>query len=274
MKTVWALGRVFALVLLVASLSSAAHSADDSGDGSEACYEVVNFYSVSIECEYTGTTLQAAQQAESQSKWVIYQLCKDGTSGEPEACANPRICTIGGVIGTLYAVFQDGRRMGLACLTAGEAAVVEDPPIRTLVIRAFEELDWPSSNLVVQPPNGKTLVNLDTNFYTTNTELTDIPVRLLGRTVIVSARPIAYRWNFGDGTSKTTTSPGAPYPDLDVAHVFAQIGEVAVSVDTQYGDASFTVDGGQPEEIPSTIWVPGEEQDLEILEALPQLVLE
>ncbi len=44
-------------------------------------------------------------------------------------------------------------------------------------------------------------------------------------------------------------------------------------MDTQYGDASFTVDGGPPEQIPSTIWISGAGQDLEVVEALPQLVL-
>ena len=127
--------------------------------------------------------------------------------------------------------------------------------------------------MVVQPPNGKTLVNLETNFYTTNTDDTDIPVRLVQSDVVVSARPIAYRWNFGDGSSLTTTSPGAPYPELDVSHVYDQTEKVVVSVDTQYGDASFTVDGGPPEAIPSTLWVPGATQDLEVVEALPQLVL-
>jgi len=96
----------------------------------------------------------------------------------------------------------------------------------------------------------------------------------LGQNVVVSARPIAYRWNFGDGTSATTTTPGAPYPDLDVAHVYERTEEVTVSVDTQYGDASFTVDGGPPEAIPSTIWVAGAAQDLEVVEAIPQLVLQ
>ena len=96
---------------------------------------------------------------------------------------------------------------------------------------------------------------------------------LVQSNVVVSARPIAYRWHFGDGTTVTTTSPGAPYPDLDVSHVYEQTDKVAVSVDTQYGDASFTVGGGAPEQIPSTIWVSGAESDLAIVEALPQLVL-
>ena len=55
--------------------------------------------------------------------------------------------------------------------------------------------------------------------------------------------------------------------------VSASPDKVVVSVDTQYGDASFTVDGGPPEAIPSTIWVGGAAQDLEIVEAVPQLVL-
>jgi hypothetical protein len=248
-------------------------SADESPD-EKVCYEVADLYSVEVVCEYTGESIQAAQEAEPEAKWVVYQLCKDGTSGGVEACSNPRACTIDGRTGTLYAVFKDGARVGTACLTAGEATAVDAPPIRTLVIRVFKNLRWSPSELTIQPPNGKTLVNLQTNFYTTNSRAMSIPVQLQGSSVVVTARPISYRWNFGDGTSTTTTSPGSPYPDLDVAHVYEQVDEVAVSVDTQYGDASFTVNGGPPESIPSTLWVPGAAQDLEIVEALPQLVLE
>ncbi len=141
------------------------------------------------------------------------------------------------------------------------------------MLKAFETLDWPASELVVQPPGGKTLVNLESNFYTDNTAATNIPVTLVRANVVVSARPVAYRWHFGDGTTETTTSPGAPYPDLDVAHVYEKTDKVVVSLDTQYGDASFTVNGGPPEQIPSTIWIAGVGQDLQVVEALPQLVL-
>lgn len=228
---------------------------------------------VSQTCEYVDSELAEAISQQSGSKWEIYQICGEGTSGGGEVCANPRVCQLAGVTGTWYVVIQDGATVGRACLTAAEGTKYDKPPIRTLVIRAFATLDWPSSDLIVQPPDGKTLVNLETNFYTDNTKATDIPVKLIRSDVVVTAYPIAYRWHFGDGTTVTTESPGAPYPDLDVAHVYRKTDEVLVSVDTQYGDASFTVNGGPAESIPSTIWITGAEQELEIVEARPQLVL-
>ena len=257
-----------ALTFLVVGPPAPANA--DAGE----CYEIVNIYSVTVVCEYDGVTLQAAQQATPDAKWLVYQLCKDGTSGGVEACSNPRACTIAGRIGTLYAVFRDGVRMGTACLTAGEAGEVDDPPpIRVLVLRAFENLDWSESILVVQPPGGRTLVNLDTNFYTDNSDFTVIPVTLVQSEVRIQAEPISYTWHFGDGVSETTTSPGAPYPDLDVAHVYETADAVVVRVDTTYGNASFSVGGGAWEAIPSTITIPGAESDLDILEAKPQLVI-
>lgn len=42
-----------------------------------------------------------------------------------------------------------------------------------------------------------------------------------GVRVDVEARPISYRWEFGDGTEKTTTSPGRPYPHRSsVTHLY------------------------------------------------------
>lgn len=228
---------------------------------------------VEVTCEHSAESIRDAQAAEPGAVFKVYQLCKDGTSGEVEVCSNPRVCTVGGVTGTLYAVIKNGERDGTACLTAGDAAGIEVPPIRVLVIRTFETLDWKSSALVVQPPGGKTLVNLDTNFYTENSGTSSIPVNLQGQRVTVTARPIAYQWNFGDGTSITTDSPGRPYPDLDVSHTYDRADPVVVSVDTQYGDASFTVNGGPPQTIPSTVWVAGAPQELDVVEALPQLVV-
>ena len=226
-------------------------------------------------CDYSAADV-AEQKAEyPTAKWTVRQLCKDDGRTPEGICFNPQDCTTAaGVPGTRYTLYRDGVNVGTACLTASEETKVGDPPpIRTLVLRAFETLQWPASELTVQPPGGKTLVNLESNFFTTNTKPTNIPVKLVQANVVVTARPIAYRWHFGDGTTTTTTSPGAPYPDLDVSHVYERTGKVVVSVDTQYGEASFTVNGGPPEQIPSTIWVNGAEQGLQVVEALPQLVL-
>jgi hypothetical protein len=240
------------------------------------CTEDADLTVVSQTCDYSSADVQEEKAKYPTAKWTVRQLCKDDARNPEGLCFNPQECTTAaGVPGTRYTLYRDGENVGTACLSADEADTVDDPPpIRELVLKAFDTLDWAPSELVVQPPGGKTLVNLESNFYTTNTDYTDVAVRLVQSDVVVSARPIAYEWHFGDGTSETTTSPGAPYPDLDVSHVYEQTGKVVVSVDTQYGDASFTVNGGAPEDIPSTLWVAGADADLAVLEALPQLVLQ
>lgn len=246
-----------------------------AGPASAECTESADLTVASQTCDYSSADVEEQKVDYPTATWTVRQLCLDSSPTAEGACFNPQQCTTAaGVPGTRYTLYRDGENVGTACLTADEEAKIGDPPpIRVLVLRAFKTLDWPASELVVQPPDGRTLVNLDTNFYTTNTDVTSIAVTLVQSDVVVSARPIAYRWHFGDGTTVTTTSPGAPYPDLDVAHVYEQTDEVAVSVDTQYGAASFTVNGGPPEQIPSTIWVTGAESDLAIVEALPQLVI-
>lgn len=257
---------VLVLVPLVFVIAPPAHA---------ECSQDVDVLGAGEACDYSYADVEEQKAQYPTATWTVRQLCRDDKRTPEGACFNPQDCTTAaGVPGTRYTLYRDGESVGTACLSADEEPKVDDPPpIRVLVLKAFENLDWPASELAVQPPGGKTLVNLDTNFYTDNTDATNIPVTLVRSDVVVTARPIAYEWHFGDGTSTTTTSPGAPYPDLDVAHVYETTDKVVVSVDTQYGDASFSVNGGPPQQIPSTIWIDGEDQDLQVVEALPQLVL-
>lgn len=59
-----------------------------------------------------------------------------------------------------------------------------------LIRNAFAELKLPAGELVIQPPDGLTLVNFDTNFYTTSTRPIARTVTLLGRRVTLE-RPRA-----------------------------------------------------------------------------------
>lgn len=187
------------------------------------------------------------------------------------------ICTTGtGRSGTLYIVrritIASGRvtDLGMSCLPP---AMVGDPPTITpaMVRREMQGLDWPQAQLEIQPPDGQTLINFDTNFFTDNTRPTTQTVTLLGQRVTIEATPTEYGWHFGDGGSQTTRSPGAAYPDLDVTHDYSESGRVAPSVDTTYS-GRFRVNGGAWQQIPGSLTVTGDPVALRVRSASPHLV--
>jgi hypothetical protein len=139
-----------------------------------------------------------------------------------------------------------------------------------LVARAFRRVPLPEAKLVIQPPNGRTLVNFETNFYTEQGEFTRT-VTLLGRQVELRIWPASFGWRFGDGESDRTTSPGAAYPDLEITHEYLRKGRVSPSVDTTYA-AQFRVGGGPWRDVAGTVTIPGSPQELRVVEARPVLV--
>jgi hypothetical protein len=147
-----------------------------------------------------------------------------------------------------------------------------DSPVITssMVAAALRVIPLPASALQVQPPNGRTLVNFDTNFFTDTREF-DRTVTLLGQQVDLHIVPSAFGWHFGDGESLTTAEPGAPYPDLDVTHSYLRKGRVAPSVDTTY-TAQFRVNGGPWRAVPGSVTIAGAPVDLQVLTATPTLV--
>lgn len=139
------------------------------------------------------------------------------------------------------------------------------------VRRAFAELKLPAGEMVVQPPDGLTLVNFDTNFYTTTIEPITRTVRLLGRRVTLEATPSRYTWTFGDGQSLTTTDPGAPYPRLTITHNYLRTGTYRPALATTY-TGRFRVGNGPWRQIPGTVTIDGTGQPLRAIEAEPKLV--
>jgi hypothetical protein len=172
--------------------------------------------------------------------------------------------------GTLFDVIRDGDFLGQTCVTEQEAAEQEQvTPAR--VLRAFRRLDWPESELVIEPPDGRTLVNFETNFYTDDDQSQRQRVTLLNQSVLIEATPTTYTWHFGDGTSLETATPGAPYPALDVTHDYARAEQYAPSLDTTY-TGRYRLAGGPWIVIPETLTVGGAPEQLEAVEANPTLV--
>ncbi len=166
----------------------------------------------------------------------------------------------GEVVGTENSCVQDGEEGAppSVTITAG------------MVAQAFRRLPLPAAELVVEPPNGRTLVNFETNFYTEQGEFSRT-VTLLGRRVELRIWPAGYRWWFGDGAVEETTSPGAAYPGLEVTHEYVEKGRVSPRVDVTYA-ARFRVGGGPWREVAGTVMIPGSAEVLRVVEARPVLV--
>lgn len=190
--------------------------------------------------------------------------------GGQAICHEQSNCFEDGVEGLLYTVYQDGNPIGTTCLTDEQAAGL-GAITPAMVLREMRRLSWPASPVIVQPPNGRTLVNFETNFYTDNTAPTSQTVTLLGRRITIEATPTEYHWRFGDGETTTTDSPGAAYPDLEITHTYLRKGTVSAAVDTTY-TGRYRIGGGGWQAIPDTHTVAGEAVSLTVVEASPQLV--
>jgi len=226
---------------------------------------------VAVGCVKSGSETSSYVAGHSDHTYSIRPACEVGGH---VICAEPATCNIEGHAGFLYNVYQDNEPDPLdwqACLTHQEARRLGGLT-PGMVQRAFQRLSWPASHLVVQPPKGKTLVNFDTNFYTTNTDPSTQTVTLIGQPVTIEATPTQYTWHFGGQEGEaTTTDPGAPYPDLQVTHQYTRVGADQPSVDTTYS-GRYRVGNGNWQAIPETLTVPGAPVDLEVVSATPHLV--
>jgi hypothetical protein len=153
--------------------------------------------------------------------------------------------------------------------TGGEPAAAA-PAFWQLVEAEWQSIQIPSATIGINPLNGRTLVNLDTIFHTTAGEQ-EFTVTILGQPVTIYAVPVEYTWHHGDGTTQTTTTPGAPYPSKDVTHVYESTGEANPRVDVQYR-GEYSIAGGERQPISGFANVTGEGEALQILEARSQLV--
>lgn len=158
---------------------------------------------------------------------------------------------------------------GSYCPTTPE----DGEPIRLtagMVARAFQRIPVPAPDLVIQPPDGKTLVNFETNFYTEERTF-DRTVRLLGNRVELRIWVDTYRWDFGDGTTRETAGPGAAYPALLITHNYTRKGTYRPSLEVVYA-ADFRVNGGPWRPVAGTVTRADSPTSLRAIEATPTLV--
>lgn len=179
--------------------------------------------------------------------------------------------------GILFELLQDGESHEAVCLNPDQAAQLGQVT-PGLVLREFKKLTWPSAELVVQPPDHRPLVNMETLYYTTLDEPQTQTIRLLGHKVEIEATPSLFVWHSDQGGETwETTDPSERFdPDLhdDPAEfnhwIYDKKGEVRPSVDVVYS-GRYRLNGGDWQEIPETLTVVGDAIDVTVLEAVPVL---
>lgn len=154
-------------------------------------------------------------------------------------------------------------------ISCDEPVEQEAPAISAADILEADELTrLPRLRVTVQPA-GATLVNLETIFHTTAAPF-ERTVDILDSTVDLRAVPATYTWHHGDGTTQTTTTPGRPYPAMDVIHQYNKPGHVTPRVDVTYR-VTYRIDDGDWQALDTTITAPGPATALRIREARPVL---
>ncbi|MBB5639889.1 PKD domain-containing protein [Cryobacterium roopkundense] len=108
-------------------------------------------------------------------------------------------------------------------------------------------------------PNGLAIVGLAANFVAT-ASVHVVSGILLGNPADVRFTPVAFRWDFGDGASGTSTSGGASWDDLGVpefsdtatSHIYAIRGDYVAQLTVDYA-AEFRVGGGPWQPVSGTL---------------------
>ena len=109
-------------------------------------------------------------------------------------------------------------------------------------VEDFRRLPLPAGVVHIQPPNGRTLVNVPTNVYV-DAEAIVLPTQVLGFPVRVRATPSRYTWRFGDGQAMTTADGGGPYPHMTTTHTYTRPQTARVALSTVY-TGEYSVAGG------------------------------
>ena len=105
----------------------------------------------------------------------------------------------------------------------------------------FRLLPLPAPTLTLQPDRGWVLINIETIVSTDPTPIT-LRTELLGYGITVEATPTRWTYDFGDGHTLTTRSPGHPYPDHDVFHEYENPGTTSITLQAEW-TGRYQIDG-------------------------------
>ncbi|WP_231599678.1 MULTISPECIES: PKD domain-containing protein [unclassified Salinibacterium] len=138
-----------------------------------------------------------------------------------------------------------------------EDADGETGPITISDIASFR----PQAPAAGMQPNQWMIVGLDTNFYaTTSAHIVD--GTLFGGTAQVRFTPASYNWDYGDGSTATTSNPGKTWAKYRItefdptptSHVFEEPGNYTITLAVTYA-AEYRVAGSSWQNVVGTLTI-------------------
>lgn len=159
------------------------------------------------------------------------------------------------------------RVLGPSTVCLGPEDPVIDPAVAipAIVQRDFQRVVVLKGVAEVSP-QPDTLVNIPTVFTTSTPRSYDIPLTILGQSVVITARAERYTWHLGDGAVRSTT---AAYGRLEHEYRRARSRQAHVVIEWS---GSFRVNGGPAQPISGTVSTTGDPVTVEVKQARSELV--
>lgn len=157
---------------------------------------------------------------------------------------------------------------------APQTAVVSEPVSITITTSDLLEL-IPSSPQILMDRGPFGLKNAHTNFYASHHEEQTITQTMFDQEVTITATPVEYRWDYGDGDTLVTELPGYPVDifntETDTSHQFTEPGVYTVELTTVF-QGTFQVDGGEVQEVSAPVTQQADPIEIRIYSAVTRNV--
>lgn len=221
----------------------------------------------------------SAEAAEVAGAWIQQDVCESVNAG---GCVETYRCPDGTAATIWWLISSEGVPLERYTQCPGDPAPSSGSAPLTVtadqVLERFRQIPLPASTITIQPPGGKTLVNLETVYSTTAAPFTRTVTFFNGQIVVdLAIAPTRFTWHHGDGTTQTTTTPGRPWtPTTDptdlILHTYTTTAtDLPARVDTTWS-ATWTMNGQPQGPVNGTVTRPGTPTPLDVLQAKPKLV--
>ena len=123
-----------------------------------------------------------------------------------------------------------------------KSVVKKIPPVAVVATSLSDRISKSLPTTVIYyQPNFQPLINVPVYFWNDMPAVFQSKVDLIGEVIDVTMRP-SFTWAFGDGSFKSTTDSGAPFPHGNITHTYSNPGTYPVVLVTTWG-GTFTHNG-------------------------------